>query len=108
LGIAAHRDGFFRGLRSIARGDLIELVRPGHTDQYKVREIRIVKPEDVYVLAPTSTPTLTLVTCYPFYYVGHAPKRYIVTASLENARQSGFTAHQKSISTGRYTKNKEN
>jgi len=88
LGIAGHRDGFFRGLQSIGTGDRIELVRPGHTDDYGVSEIRIVTPDDVSVLNRTTTPTLTLVTCFPFYVVGHAPKRYIVTAVMENAQQS--------------------
>ena len=86
LGIAGHRDGFFRGLQNTTAGDVVELARPGHTDRYAVSSIRIVTPEDTYVLNPTRTPTLTLVTCFPFYYVGHAPKRYIVTASLESTR----------------------
>src|SRR5215472_3484891 len=78
LGIAGHRDGFFRGLQNITGGDIIELVRPRHTDTYVVSKIRIVVPEDTDVLSPTTTRTLTLVTCFPFYFVGHAPKRYIV------------------------------
>ena len=82
LGIAGHRDGFFRGLQSITPGDVVELARPRHTDKYVVSEIRIVASEDTYVLDPTSVPTLTLVTCFPFCFVGHAPKRYIVTAPL--------------------------
>ena len=89
LGIAGHRDGFFRGLQSIGQGDVIEVVRPGGTDRFVVGKIQIVTPEDTFVLDPTPTPTLTLVTCFPFYFVGHAPKRYIVTASLENARLTG-------------------
>jgi sortase A len=107
LGIAGHRDGFFRGLQSIATGDAVELVRPGHRDRYTVTQIRIVTPEDTYVLAQTPVPTLTLVTCFPFYFVGHAPKRYVVTASLESARQSDLSADEDPISTGRNTKNKE-
>ena len=88
LGIAGHRDGFFRGLQSLGPGDTVEVVRRGQTDRYAVSEIRIVAPEDTYVLDPTPIPTLTLVTCFPFYFVGHAPKRYIVTASLETTRES--------------------
>src|SRR5271170_1071764 len=80
LGIAGHRDGFFRGLKDIAPGDIVELERYGSTDEYVVSNIQIVKPEDTSVLHPTSTPTLTLVTCFPFYYVGSAPERFIVTA----------------------------
>jgi len=81
LGIAGHRDGFFRGLQSIAQGDSIELVAPGRSERYIVSEIRIVTPDDVSVLRPTAVPTVTLVTCFPFYFVGHAPKRYIVIAT---------------------------
>lgn len=104
LGIAGHRDGFFRGLQSIATGDAIEVARPGHRDRYTVTEIRIVTPEDTYVLEPTPGPTLTLVTCFPFYFVGNAPKRYVVTASLESARQSDLSADEDPISTGRNIK----
>jgi sortase A len=86
LGIAGHRDGFFRGLQSIGQDDIIEVVRHGGTDRYAVSKIQIVLPEDIHVLDPTQVPTLTLVTCFPFYFVGHAPKRYIVTAQLESAR----------------------
>jgi sortase A len=88
LGIAGHRDGFFRGLQNMAPGDVVELVRPRQTDRYAVSEIRIVTPEDTHVLDPTPVPTLTLVTCFPFYFIGHAPKRYIVTAPLDSARAS--------------------
>lgn len=80
LGIAGHRDGFFRGLKDIALGDSIQLLTAGGTETYTVAAIEIVDPSDVSVLAPTEDKTLTLVTCYPFYYVGHAPRRYIVKA----------------------------
>jgi sortase A len=86
LAIAGHRDGFFRGLQDIRPGDIIELSRPGGTDIYAVRQIKIVAPEDTYVLSTTAVPTLTLVTCFPFYFIGHAPKRFIVTAQLEATR----------------------
>src|SRR6266850_2676554 len=78
LGIAGHRDGFFRGLKDIGPGDNIELLRPGGTDRYAVSQVQIVTPTDTYVLNPVPKPTLTLtlVTCFPFYYVGSAPKRY--------------------------------
>lgn len=107
LGIAGHRDGFFRGLQSIAEGDVVELVQPRQTDRYLVSGIRIVTPEDTSVLKPKGVPALTLVTCFPFYFVGHAPKRYIVTALLEGARQSGFGADEGTISLDDNTKNKE-
>jgi sortase A len=83
IGIAGHRDGFFRGLKDLAQGDTIELTAPGVRYSYKIDQILIVDPEQVSVLDPGPKPLLTLVTCYPFYFVGHAPKRYIVQASLQ-------------------------
>src|SRR4029077_9508408 len=77
LGIAGHRDGFFRGLKDVGPDDTIELLRPGGTDRYVARPVQIVTPADTYVLEPTPEPTLTLVTCFPFYYVGNAPQRYV-------------------------------
>jgi sortase A len=84
LGIAGHRDGFFRALKDIAIGDNIELRTTQGQVNYSVASIKIVDPADVSVLAPTTNSTMTLVTCYPFYYVGHAPKRYIVKAEAEH------------------------
>jgi sortase A len=81
LGIAGHRDGFFRGLKDIRNGDTIDLVTPNGLETYVVDNIRIVAPTDVSVLQPASVSSLTLVTCYPFYFVGSAPKRYIVHSS---------------------------
>jgi sortase A len=81
LGIAGHRDGFFRGLKDIALGDTIDLLTIDGTETYRVSSIEIVDPSDVSVLEPTEVETLTLVTCYPFYYVGHAPERFIVKAT---------------------------
>lgn len=82
LGIAGHRDGFFRGLKDVGPGDQIELVTLGGTRLYEISDIWIVDPDDVSVLAPTTEASLTLVTCYPFYFVGNAPQRYIVRAVL--------------------------
>jgi sortase A len=104
LGIAGHRDGFFRGLQSIVTGDVVELDRPGFRDRYTVSQIRIVRPEDTYVLEPTPGPTLTLVTCFPFYFVGNAPKRYVVSALPESARQSDLSEHTDPDHHGRNTK----
>jgi len=103
LGIAGHRDGFFRGLQNILPDDRIEIVRPQSVvDTYAVREIRIVTPEDIEVLKPTPERTLTLVTCFPFYFVGHAPKRYIVTAVLASSTdQSDFSDDKVGISKGK-------
>lgn len=81
-GIAGHRDGFFRGLKDIALGDAIELETLQGTEVYRVERTWVVDPEDVSVLDPTPTRTVTLVTCYPFYYVGSAPRRFIVRAVL--------------------------
>jgi sortase A len=80
IGIAGHRDGFFRGLKDLARGDPVEFVTLSGVDSYVVDDIRIVDPTEVRVLEPTAVPALTLVTCYPFYHVGAAPKRFIVRA----------------------------
>jgi sortase A len=82
VGIAGHRDTLFRGLRHIARNDVIQLQTPTGAYSYQVEDTSIVKPEDVRVLNPGPHPELTLVTCYPFYYVGPAPDRFIVKARL--------------------------
>ncbi len=80
LGIAGHRDGFFRGLKDITPGDVIELDTIQRTEIYRVERTWVVNPDEVSVLDPTSTRALTLVTCYPFYFIGHAPQRFIVRA----------------------------
>ncbi len=85
IGIAGHRDGFFRGLKDIAVGDHLDLVTTKGTDSYRIDDIRIVPPEDVSVLRENGRPTVTLVTCYPFYFVGDAPMRYIVRATKLDA-----------------------
>ena len=79
-GIAGHRDGFFRGLKDIGPDDTIELETVHGREVYRVERTWVVDPEDVSVLDPTPARSLTLVTCYPFYYVGPAPQRYIVRA----------------------------
>lgn len=80
LGIAGHRDGFFRGLKDVAVGDVVELETLDEARQYRISDISIVEPDNVEVLEDTTEATLTLVTCYPFYFVGHAPQRFIVRA----------------------------
>jgi sortase A len=80
VGIAAHRDGFFRVLKDVRVGDTLLLERITATDTYRVVSTAIVDPSEVSVLAPTTTQSVTLVTCYPFYYVGSAPRRFIVRA----------------------------
>ena len=80
VGIAAHRDGFFRVLKDLKEGDALVLDTPVATEQYRVEWIRITTPEDVSVIEPTPGPAVTLVGCYPFYHVGPAPQRFIVRA----------------------------
>jgi len=89
LGIAGHRDGFFRGLKDVKLGDAVELETPDGAGTFVVDDIRIVDPSDVSVLRPTAGPVVTLVTCYPFYFVGSAPQRYIVRARKTAARFEG-------------------
>jgi sortase A len=80
--IAGHRDGFFRGLKDIESGDGIEIDTLRGRETYRVEAMWVVEPEDVWVLDATPVRSLTLVTCYPFYFVGSAPHRYIVRAVL--------------------------
>jgi sortase A len=91
LGIAGHRDSFFRGLKDIKPGDPIVLKTAAGTDTYVVDRSRIVSPRDVSVLRAEAAPSLTLITCYPFYYVGKAPQRFVVTAYLVNHAAAGPT-----------------
>jgi sortase A len=81
IGIAGHRDTVFRPLRHIKVGDPLALTTADRTYRYRVSKTLIVGPDDVYVLDPTKEPTLTLVTCYPFDFIGHAPKRFIIQAT---------------------------
>jgi sortase A len=81
-GIAGHRDTLFRGLRKIEKNDVIEFQTPDGDYRYKVESTGIVKPDNVAVLNAGRHPEMTLVTCYPFYYVGSAPDRFIVKARL--------------------------
>lgn len=80
VGIAAHRDRHFRALKDVAVGDEVVLETAVGAFRYRVEWTRIVSPDRVDVLHPTGEPTLTLVTCYPFYYVGNAPDRFVVRA----------------------------
>jgi sortase A len=86
IGIAAHRDGFFRKLKDVELGMVILLEHGGRTQRYHITEISIVSPEDGSVLAPTDKPSVTLVTCYPFYFVGSAPERFIVRGELDETK----------------------
>jgi sortase A len=77
---AAHRDRLFRPLEHILEGDEIDLSTTHGTLRYRVLKTLIVEPKDLWVLDPIPNVNLTLITCYPFYYVGHAPRRFIVQA----------------------------
>jgi len=81
-GIAAHRDTIFRPVRDLKLGDVMTVTTADGVYDYRVDRTMIVNPEDVYVLDPTDRATLTLVTCYPFTFIGHAPQRFIVQANL--------------------------
>ncbi len=80
VGISAHRDTFFRPLRNIQRDDVVTLTTLRGEYRYRVVSTRVVSPNDVEVLNPDGAEILTLVTCYPFYFVGPAPSRFIVRA----------------------------
>jgi sortase A len=95
VALAGHRDTFFRALRNIEKDDTIDFETDAGTFRYAVQSTRIVGPRDVSVLTAAGGRTLTLVTCYPFYYVGSAPKRFIVRAvQVANgaSRQQAATA----------------
>jgi sortase A len=83
LGLSGHRDGFFRGFKDIQMGDEIEVQTTKGVQTYEVSSITIVPKADISPLAPSDEKIITFVTCYPFYFVGHAPKRYIVIASAK-------------------------
>src|SRR5687767_11059826 len=85
IGLAAHRDTFFRRLGEIRPNDVVRVVTPEGTYVYRVEGTRVVDPHDTWVLDPTGDPALTLVTCYPFRYVGSAPRRFIVRARLHES-----------------------
>ena len=94
VAIAGHRDGLFRGLKDVSPGDTIELTTQERTDTYVIDGIEIVPPSDVSVLAPRPRSSLTLVTCYPFYFVGSAPQRYIVQASIASTDRKDLRANK--------------
>ena len=87
IAIAGHRDTLFRPLRFIRKNDIVSLTTLRGEDQYRVVSTDIVAPGDIQVLYPTGRDTLTLVTCYPFDYVGPAPSRFIVRAERFGGEQ---------------------
>lgn len=96
IGIAGHRDSFFRVLQHVDLGDSIELQTPARVFHYRITRITIVDPTDVTVLHPGATPSLTLVTCYPFHFVGSAPKRYVVEGASVDSLLEDKTPAQRS------------
>ena len=78
--LAGHRDTYFRPLARVARNDTIRVTTPFGTYSYRVTATRIVTPAQTDVLSPSSSSTLTLLTCYPFRYIGRAPLRFVVQA----------------------------
>ena len=78
--LAAHRDALFRPLRAVRLGDVLRLKTPHGDFDYVVRETVIVEPDELWVLDPTPVSMLTLISCYPFNFIGNAPKRFIVRA----------------------------
>jgi LPXTG-site transpeptidase (sortase) family protein len=80
VGLAAHRDGLFRGLGRVRKNDLIRVVTPGGSFGYRVAYGIVVGPHRVDLLDSTAVRSLTLITCYPFHWIGHAPKRFVVRA----------------------------
>lgn len=86
--IAAHRDTHFRMLRDVRKDQDILLARDGRVYRYRITGLHIVKAADTRYYGPANRPTLTLVTCYPFSFLGHAPKRFIVQAQLLESPQS--------------------
>ena len=80
VALAGHRDTFFRGLSEVRQGDRVRIITPDGRFVYRVESKNVVGPENTEVLASSATPTLTLITCYPFQFVGAAPERYVVRA----------------------------
>jgi len=82
VALAGHRDTFFRGLGEIREGDFVVLDSGGRRDRYRVSWTDVVDPSRIEVTLPTPTPSLTLITCYPFRWIGPAPLRFVVRAQL--------------------------
>lgn len=93
VGLAAHRDTYFRSLKDVAQGDRISLRTPDGNFSYQVEWIEIVDPSRVDLLRDTEHPSLTLVTCYPFDWIGPAPLRFVVRARSTDPRAVPSTEH---------------
>ncbi|HKD81166.1 MAG TPA: class D sortase [Candidatus Angelobacter sp.] len=92
--ITAHRDTFFRHIYELVKGDQIQVRRNGRVFTYAVTGKRIVEPDDISVIKETPDPQLTLITCYPTYYIGPAPKRLVVFSKLVDSSEYGLPGKQ--------------
>lgn len=92
--ISAHRDTFFRHIHELKKGDYIVVQRAGRQFRYEVTGKKILQPDDVWVTKPTPDSQLTLLTCYPTYYIGPAPERLAVFSKLVDASRGGESAAQ--------------
>ncbi len=100
--ITGHRDTFFRHIYELNKGDSILVQRAGKTYEYQVTGKKVVEPDDLSVVGPTSDARLTLITCYPIYYIGPAPKRLVVFSKLaDQAVSKGSDEQVKAATTGR-------
>ena len=98
--ITGHRDTFFRHIYELQKGDEILVQRSGKTFKYEVTSKRIVQPDDMSVLKPSQESRLTLITCYPTYYIGPAPERLIVTSRLLEEPATTDASVQKTSTAG--------
>ncbi len=92
--LAGHRDTFFRPLRKIRVGDLVRIHRRPNDSIYIVQSARVVEPDEVDVLKPTAEPVLTLITCYPFRFIGPAPERFVVRAVRARSKSPALPVRQ--------------
>jgi sortase A len=92
VGVAGHRDTFFRGLKDLRTTDEIQFSTPRGNFRYQVESLVVVEPDNVEVLAASGANALTLVTCYPFSYIGNAPKRFIVRARQVSPKRQSLSA----------------
>jgi sortase A len=99
VGLAGHRDTFFRPLKDLRIKDEVKFSTSKGNFRYEVESLRVVEPDNVGVLAPSGENVLTMVTCYPFYYVGAAPKRWIVRARQVAGQGSAPLARQRASPT---------
>lgn len=88
VGVAGHRDGYFRSLRNVKVGQLIEVRTRAAHYRYRVSSLTTVPSTDARLLEPTPQPAITLVTCYPFYFVGNAPQRFVVRGVLIQSEET--------------------